>query len=325
MEQTKASRGFVTIATGKEQYYKIAVNLLKSYRFFTKEPLPFAIIADRENEYTALFDHTIILEKPHYSYLDKVELLSHIPYQETIFVESDCLAYTDLNILFSAFKNADDFSCFGRSLPLDTKEIGWFKLEETGKYREQIEFHQRFHSAIIYLRQGEICQKIYDVCKDVYDHFETYNIGGDREAMDDKLFAIGSATLHCRMTANSFENNYTAFCYYPADVKAKRKPKAQMRIKKVTLLDYKLEKRIPAIICHWANYNTKRALYKREVCSLDYLKTHSAKSKFEIGFYTLALPFSAFKDRIKKLFYKVVQINWIKKLLKPIVHKIRNR
>lgn len=323
MEQNQPNRGFVTIATGKEQYYKIAVNLLKSYRFFAKDPLPFAVIADRENEYTKLFDKTIILESPHYSYLDKIELLRNIPYQETIFVESDCLAYADLNQFFSSFANSGDFSMFGRSLPLDTKQVGWFKLEETGKYREQIEFHQRFHSAIIYLRQGETCQKIYEVCRDVYEHFEEYNIGGDREAMDDKLFAIGSAVFHCKMTANSFENCYTAYCCYPPDVVCKRKPKPQMKKQKMTVLDSKRKVRLNAFICHWATFNTKRAIYKREICSLEFLESHSIKANFKCFLYTVALPFSSFWKATKESAYKLAQIKWIKKLLKPIVHKIR--
>lgn len=38
-------KGFVTIATGQEWYYKLAVNLLHSYRRNTTHPFPFAIIA----------------------------------------------------------------------------------------------------------------------------------------------------------------------------------------------------------------------------------------------------------------------------------------
>ena len=47
------THGFITIATGDEQYYRMAVNLLSSYRYFTGSALPFAVLADRENEYTA--------------------------------------------------------------------------------------------------------------------------------------------------------------------------------------------------------------------------------------------------------------------------------
>lgn len=30
------TRGFITIATGKEMYYKLALNLLKSYRLYSR-------------------------------------------------------------------------------------------------------------------------------------------------------------------------------------------------------------------------------------------------------------------------------------------------
>ena len=44
-------RGFFTIATGNEKYYKYASYLLKSYRLHNRD-YPFAILCDREKEYT---------------------------------------------------------------------------------------------------------------------------------------------------------------------------------------------------------------------------------------------------------------------------------
>ena len=55
------TRGMITIATVDVHYYRIAANLLLSYRIFSDNPLPFAIIAEEENEYTALFDKVIIM------------------------------------------------------------------------------------------------------------------------------------------------------------------------------------------------------------------------------------------------------------------------
>ena len=47
MDIVKGSKGFVTIATGNEEYYRLAHNLLLSYKYFTKNPLPFALLCDR--------------------------------------------------------------------------------------------------------------------------------------------------------------------------------------------------------------------------------------------------------------------------------------
>ena len=57
------TRGFITIATGKEMYFQFARNLLLSYRLYSDAPLPFAIMCDRENAYTALFDDVVLFEK----------------------------------------------------------------------------------------------------------------------------------------------------------------------------------------------------------------------------------------------------------------------
>lgn len=48
------NRGFFTIATGDEKYYRFANNLLKSYRLHNTK-YPFAILCDRENQYTKDF------------------------------------------------------------------------------------------------------------------------------------------------------------------------------------------------------------------------------------------------------------------------------
>lgn len=71
----KKTKGFITLATGKEEYYRLAENLLRSYRLFCNFPLPFAILADQKNKYTDQFDDVIIFPNgSSHSYLDKLSL-----------------------------------------------------------------------------------------------------------------------------------------------------------------------------------------------------------------------------------------------------------
>ena len=95
MKQTFGKRGFVTIATGQERYYKLARNLLLSYRLFAENPVPFAIIADQENKYTDEFDNVIVISDASNSYNDKLKLFRELPYDETIFIESFTLKFLD--------------------------------------------------------------------------------------------------------------------------------------------------------------------------------------------------------------------------------------
>ena len=86
-------KGFVTIATGDEKYYKLAFNLLRSYklRAVGENILPFAIICDRKNKYTEYFDDIIILPETETtrSFMDKLFLYRYTPYEETLFVDAD--------------------------------------------------------------------------------------------------------------------------------------------------------------------------------------------------------------------------------------------
>ena len=89
--------GFVTLAVGDERYYQLAANLLRSYRLNGNCQAPFAIFADRENEYTAMFDKVVLMQSPHRSYLDKLEMLATPPFEHNIFIDADCLIYNDIN------------------------------------------------------------------------------------------------------------------------------------------------------------------------------------------------------------------------------------
>ena len=73
--EMKQTKGFITVATGKEEYYQLAANLLRSYHLFCNNPLPFAILADQKNTYTDKFDDVIVFpDGASHSYLDKLSL-----------------------------------------------------------------------------------------------------------------------------------------------------------------------------------------------------------------------------------------------------------
>lgn len=118
-------RGFITMATGDIRYYKMALTLLRSYRATTKDPMPFGIICDRENRYTREFDDVFLITDPTFTYMDKIRLLKIDTYREALFVDSDCIAYGDLNQYWNYYKGCTDFSCFGFAHPCDSGK-GYF-------------------------------------------------------------------------------------------------------------------------------------------------------------------------------------------------------
>lgn len=167
------TRGFITIATGKEMYFQFAKNLLLSYKLYCDCPFPFAIMTDRENEYTALFDDVVLFEKTEHPYFDKFQLLKLSPYDETIFIDADCLAYADLNQFWDYFRDADPFTAAGTNYPIDS-ELGLFSKEDIGPYKDRVQWKPDIHGGLYYIRKGAVCDAIYEECQYIAAHYDAF-------------------------------------------------------------------------------------------------------------------------------------------------------
>ena len=206
------TRGFVTIATGKDRYFKLARNLLASYRLFAKGPgaAPFAIICDRENDVTACFDDVIILDDAACSYMDKVRLPELSPYDETIFVDADCLAYRDLNDWWGLFADATDFSCFGYVKPADAQD-GWFRKEDVGEYSSRVDYCLEFQGGVYFMRKGEALDRFYETAKHVHEHYGEYRFRFFVNPADETIFSLAMVVNGMRPV----ENHREALCWFP--------------------------------------------------------------------------------------------------------------
>ena len=243
-----ASRGFVTIATGKEHYYRIASNLLCSYRLHAGK-LPFAIICDRENRYTAQFDKVVLMEDPTNSYMDKLRLFDCLPFDETIFIDADCLVYGDIDRWWTLFDHADDCSVFGRAYEdLDTDQ-GWFRTEGMGEYREKIHFVPSFSGGVYFLRKTQTCRNVFDTAKSAAAHYREYPFAIFRDPADEPVIALGMAVADCRPVECRDVGLYSYRRLTRADIDI---PAAEW---------YHEGAWIPIVLIHWGNFGTMKAFY----------------------------------------------------------------
>lgn len=201
------TRGFITIATGKEMYFQFAKNLLLSYKLFCDSPLPFAIMCDRENEYTALFDDVVLFEKTEHPYFDKFELLKIAPYDETIFIDSDCLAYGDLNQFWDYFQDADAFTASGTNYPIDSS-LGLFDKDDVGPYIGQVHWKPDIHGGLYYIRKGEVCDAVYRECRYIAAHYDQFRWPDFcAPYADEPVLCLAMAVHGCR-AVEAFPANY---------------------------------------------------------------------------------------------------------------------
>lgn len=192
------SKGFVTIATGDLYYYQLAYTLLQSFKQKSLGNYPFAILCDKENEYTAHFDQVILLPDAKKNYLDKIDLLINCPFDETIFIDADCIVYNDLSVYWDIFADATDFSCFGEVLPLNQPSRSWFDGEKLQKVFPGLSYNISMHGGIYFIRQGEKCQNIHAECYKILDEYDKYSFSRFKKPADEPILALAMAIHHCR-------------------------------------------------------------------------------------------------------------------------------
>lgn len=184
-------RGFVTMATGDIQYYKIAANLLLTYRLNSKESLPFAIIAEEHNKYTKLFDDVVIVKNVERSFMGKFLLLTSCPYDENIFFDADTLAYGDLNEWWTVFTDkSTDFSSIGSTVDLHSEKGAWYNVEDIWEYGKQIEYKCRVHLGVAFIRKSDKLTKMYTDCQDIIKNYDKLHFHTCPEAKDEATLGI---------------------------------------------------------------------------------------------------------------------------------------
>lgn len=307
------NKGFITIATGDERYFEMAVNLLKSYRLFSKNPLPFTILADKYNKYTDEFDNVIILENAKCSYIDKLSILINCPYDETIFIDADCLAYHDLNDYWKIYDFSYTLSCFGNSFPLDNKHDGYFMRENMGKYKDQIKFIPHVHGGVYFIRKGAQGKKMHKLALEINDNYSKYTFNHFPKPADESILALCMAVFDCRPIVEEGWH----IIFYP-DLK-----KFNSDISKGSNTCIKYGKFVAnAYLIHWSNFYTKWADYKSEIDKLNVLYKIKLNSKnstknVDIDYIT------NLKLYLKKKFYKsedFIKNSYI--LLKSLIWKL---
>ncbi len=268
MKQTFGKCGFVTVATGDDRFYRIARNLLRSYRLFSKNPLPFALIADRENELTAEFDRVVLISDAEKNYNDKLKLFRELPFDETIFVDADCLAYGDLNDWFAFFADAGDFAAFGYSIDDLTSADGWFDPAGMREFSPQITFIPNFNGGVYYLRKTEKCAKVFEIANYCAPRYADYSFRKFKEAADEPLLALGAAVCGLRPV----ERTEVVF-------KPKRGFRSDLSIPSATIRPKKDAAPIPIRLVHFGSFKTQLSFYRSEVAKMQDLRDGQRRSR----------------------------------------------
>lgn len=150
-------QGYITLATGSAFYLEMAVNLVLSTKY--NDPLrPVCLVTDREmtipDAYRSFIDHIAIIDpKPgFFGCLNKLRINEASPYDETMFVDSDCiLVKNDMD------RHWNKFQCPGFSIAGDKVAKGhWYNFAiEDVISKLDIQYLVKMNSGVFYFRAGK--------------------------------------------------------------------------------------------------------------------------------------------------------------------------
>ena len=301
-------QGFVTIATGDERYYRMARNLLRSYRLNCSEPMHFALIADRHNAFTEEFDDVVILENPTNTWMDKLNLLQNCPYDENIFIDADCLVYRDINFFWDLFASADDFSCFGKALPLDS-EGGWFTSQAAQLY--PIHFLTHLHGMLYFIRRSSTIDQMYTLCQDIIKNYHLITFKGFNDRLaDEPVIALAMAILNLK----PIDRKPDYYCFVPFATEIS----TNYLSRDVVFSNPTDGKVLQCCIVHWGNQNTLKAQYRFDAHILNHFYQGRPNSVYIWLMYRMKLLFFCYKVQDA-----VTAANkWINWFFERLAHKV---
>ena len=157
--------GFITMAYGKEKYLDQAVALARSVKYHMPDQ-PIALVTDRTERY-APFDTQITMEE--YSRAGtvlKTLIYKYSPYDETLFIDSDCLVTRDCTPELGAIR-AYDFSPVVNTYLTDGDSDLW--LNDVGKALRKVggKRFPKFNGGVYFFRKNARAQEIFEEAEEM--------------------------------------------------------------------------------------------------------------------------------------------------------------
>jgi hypothetical protein len=164
------NRGVLTIASGSDEYVMLAGALLKSLRL-NAPGVAVAVVTDRrDHPVISRFDHVVDLDTGHGGgFAQKLHLPDYAPYEETMYVDADCLAYGPLDELWQRFADVPSVGVIARRTPTPF----WCTDIERLPSEYQLPSYVEFNGGLYFLRRGEATDELFAEARSLFERSES--------------------------------------------------------------------------------------------------------------------------------------------------------
>lgn len=168
-------RSVILLATNKEEYLNFALNCAESVRLHNPD-LPIFIVTNLKTD-RIIADMKFITISDELAKLNigaKVYLDHFIQTEETLFIDSDCLCYDNLNPVFEAC-NGHNFTTIGR---LISWEDEWgSESAESARNLFGVDKYILGNGGFYYIKKAVITTQIFDHARELLNKYDEYGFG----------------------------------------------------------------------------------------------------------------------------------------------------
>lgn len=257
MPPAHRTRGVLTIASGSDEYVMLAGALLKSIRLNAPRESVAVVTDRRDHPVISRFDHVIDFDARNGGgFAQKLHLPAYAPFDETLYIDADCLAYGSLQELWAVFETVPSVGVIARRTPTPFWCADLDRLPE----RYRLPSYLEFNGGLYYIRRGEASDAVFSEARAIFDRSDEFGLitfggePGDEPAMALALSRAGVGAVDDRGRGMRTPSALTG--------------QATLDIARQRAAFVKWGSPVAPVLVHYAGGRWRRPIYRQQLLSL---------------------------------------------------------
>lgn len=163
--------GFITLAFGEPIYIKMAKALAVSMRYYNPNICVAVVTDNPSEELSKLFDIVVDYNQKYgIGVSQKLHIDLYTPFEETVFIDSDCLLFDDPIKLWNYFKTDCGIGIMGTEYLCENDTH--YSIKDLKSFLKQLNIKkmQYINTGIIYFNQSNTAKSIFKDAREIYEN-----------------------------------------------------------------------------------------------------------------------------------------------------------
>lgn len=189
----ETNRGFLTIAYGDSKYIRMAKALARSIRLHSSNA-KLAVVTDRKKLDANLFDFIIPINLEYPSGVaQKLFVDKYTPFDETLFIDSDCIAYKNIDNIWNFYENKYGFGIKGWGY-LTKEDRHYYAVNDLNLFFQsaQVDKIGLFNRGVFYFDKSLQAQNVFKTARLLFDNRNSLSLTTFKNSLanDEPIFAV---------------------------------------------------------------------------------------------------------------------------------------